>query len=273
VASLRRPLIDSWLAATDALLGISVPQLVAWTRAHGLIAAWLHTAYFTLVPQFLLTVVVLGFVLRDRARLWEYAFHFHSCALVTLAAFAIVPADSAFTHYGFQSLIDQGRFIDHFQGLRAGTLTAIPFDNMEGLVSFPSFHVAGGLMVTWAFRKNRLLFWPLAVLNASLTAATFMTGAHYATDVVATLLMFAASLWVYRYCGFAALFDSVAGPSDASMKHKTLAGLGEISGRAQTNATAIRAGGSRNPSERLNQARFHTELSREHRPVLWRRNC
>lgn len=256
VASLRRPLIDSWLSATDAMFGISVPQLVAWTRAHGPIAAWLHTAYFTLVPQFLLTVVVLGFVLRDRARLWEYAFHFHFCALVTLAAFAIVPADSAFTHYGFQSLIDQGRFIDHFQGLRAGTLTAIPFNNMEGLVSFPSFHVAGGLIVTWAFRKNRLLFWPLAVLNASLTAATFMTGAHYVTDVVATFFVFAASLCAYRYCGFAALFQTATGA--ITNTSRTLAPVGESVGRDQTIENVIAVDQRHIRQNALNQACFRT---------------
>jgi len=85
-------------------------------------------------------------------RLWEFAFHFHFCALVTLAASGLFPAECAFTFYGFESLIDQGRFIHHFESLRAGTFQTIRFNDI-GLISFPSFHAAGALMVTWAFRS------------------------------------------------------------------------------------------------------------------------
>ena len=106
--------------------------------------------------QFLLPIVVLGF-LRDRKHLWEYIFHFHVCATVTLIGVALWPAACAFTYYGFDSLLDQTRFIDHFAALRAGTFREVRFDNIEGLITFPSFHVAGGLMVTWAFRRTRVV--------------------------------------------------------------------------------------------------------------------
>jgi PAP2 superfamily len=198
VALLQRSLVDPYLAGGDAFLGVSVPNLVAWTRLHDGYVVALRLAYFSLLPQFVLAIVGAGAVLRDRDRLWEFGFHFHFCALVTLAASGLFPAECAFTFYGFESLIDQGRFIHHFESLRAGTFQTIRFDQIEGLISFPSFHVAGALMVTWAFRSHRAWLWPLIVLNIGLIAATFMTGAHYVVDVLATVAIFSISVWVYR---------------------------------------------------------------------------
>lgn len=195
----QRPLIDPYLATADSLLGVSVPALVVWTGQHDWVAIALRLAYFTLLPQFIVAIVGLGVVLRDRERLWEFAFHFQLCGLVTMLASGLFPAECAFTFYGFESLIDQQRFIHHFEGLRAMTFQTIRFDDIEGLISFPSFHVAGALMVTWGFRDHRAWFWPLVVLNIGLVAATFMTGAHYFVDVLATFVMFSASVWAYRY--------------------------------------------------------------------------
>ena len=204
------PLVDEWLAAADAALGVNVPALVGWTAARPALTVLLAGAYLTLLPQFLLTLVALGFVHRDRSNLWEFVFHFHVCLAVTLLGVALLPAACAFTYYGFESLIDQSRFISHFEGLRAGTFTHIRFDNIEGLISFPSFHVAGGLIVTWAFRHYRWWLVPIAVLNVLLISATVMTGAHYAIDVVVTVLLFAGSVWLWRRWGRTGLYVAVS---------------------------------------------------------------
>src|SRR4051812_2073260 len=81
--ALHRPLVDDWLVRADALLGIDVAALAAWTRAHATVAAVLSACYATLLPQFLMPLMVLGLRDRDRAGLWEYVFHFHFCLLVT----------------------------------------------------------------------------------------------------------------------------------------------------------------------------------------------
>lgn len=198
VALLQRPLVDPYLASADRVLGVSVPSLVEWTRQHDWLVVVLRVAYFTLLPQFILAIIGAGVVLRDRDRLWEFAFHFHFCSFVTLAASGLFPAECAFTFYGFESLLQQDGFIRHFESLRAATFQTIRFNDIEGLISFPSFHVAGALMVTWAFRSRRAWLWPLVVLNIGLIAATFMTGAHYVVDVLATFVVFSLSVWAYR---------------------------------------------------------------------------
>ena len=199
--ALRLPTVDPWLAAADSFLGLNVPALTQWTSGHPALAHSLVAAYFTLLPQFALPIVVFGIVQPDRRRLWEYIFHFHFCLTATLLGVALLPAACAFSHYGFESLIDQTRFIAHFTALRDGAFHELRFNDIEGMISFPSFHVAGALMVTWAFRGRRGWLAPLVVLNTALIASTVLTGAHYGVDVLATLVLFAVSLLVWRRWG------------------------------------------------------------------------
>ncbi len=134
-------------------------------------------------------------------------FHFHFCLVVTLLALGLFPAACAFNYYGFESTLEQTRFTAHFVGVRAGTFSVIQFNDMEGLISMPSFHVAAGLMVTWAFRQFRVWLAVLVGLNALMITATFMSGAHYFIDVIATLVLFLASIGVYRKWGAALVAD------------------------------------------------------------------
>ena len=106
--ALRAPWADPWLARADAWLGVSVPAMTAWTWAHPLTALAAKVVYFTFAPQMLLTVLALA-VLRERERLWEFAFHFHVCLIVTIAALAIWPSVCAPVFYGFKPTIDMTR--------------------------------------------------------------------------------------------------------------------------------------------------------------------
>jgi PAP2 superfamily len=200
------PQVERWLAASDAALGIHVPALTAWTGLHPIFARVLIASYFSLLPQFALPIVAFGLFYRDREGLWEYIFHFHFCLAVTLLGVVLLPATVPIAYYGFHSLIDQTRFIDHFTRLRSGTFTELRLNNIEGMISFPSFHVAGGLMVTWAFRHHRGWFAALAVLNTLLIASTVLTGVHFAIDVVAAVVLFAGSVLLWRAWGRTGLY-------------------------------------------------------------------
>ena len=196
-AAFNRPLIDSTLAWWDSLLGIDVPSLVTWTRQYPNLSAVLIGSYFTLLPQFVLIVPVL-WLWSDRRALWEYTFHFHVCTTTTVLVSAIFPVASVFQYFGFESLLDQSRFIAHFQGVRDGSRMVVPLGNMEGLVSMPSLHAAGAMLVTWAVRRIRPLVWPVSLLNTLLIASTVLTGAHYVVDVLAAGVMVAVSVLAYR---------------------------------------------------------------------------
>ncbi len=195
----RRPLVDRWLSAGDAALGISVPALAAWTAQYPWLVGLLTRAYFSLLPQFAAPVFLLP-LFNDRDALWEFAWHFVICSVITVACLALWPAACVFSYLHFPSLLNQSGFIRHFSSVRDGTMTAMSFDHLEGMVSCPSFHVAGAWMATHAFRRTWLVA-PLAVLNAALVASTVLLGAHYAVDLLATGAMVAVSWWLYRRIG------------------------------------------------------------------------
>jgi hypothetical protein len=191
---------DPWLAAADARLGVYVPALALWTTGHAVAATVMKIAYLSHVPQFGLAVFGLG-VLRERDMLWEFAFHFHVCLAIALLALIIWPAVCPPAYYGFQPVIDMTHLIEQIKGFHDGTSRVVRFDEVEGLVSFPSFHVAGGLLVTWAFRRHPRIWVPLVALNIGNVAATFMLGIHYVIDVIGSLPLMAISLLAYTYWG------------------------------------------------------------------------
>jgi PAP2 superfamily len=191
------PYTDPWLAAADSAIGIHVPALAAWTFAHPLINWLLKVSYFSLLPQFFLAIVVIA-AYRDRERLWEFAFHFHVCVIVTVAALIVCPAVCPPAYYGFQPTIDMSHLIQQIEGFHQGTMRVVRFDELDGLVSLPSFHVAGALIVMWAVRRRRWLLVPLVCWNLVLIASTFLTGVHYVIDVIASVPLFLGSVAIYN---------------------------------------------------------------------------
>ena len=131
----------------------------------------------------------------------EFAFHFHLCLIVTIACLTLWPSVCAAAYYGITSTIDTTRAITQIHGFHDGLRTVIRFDDMEGLVSFPSFHVAGAILVTWAFRHRPKVLIPLIVLNTGLAISTVITGEHYLVDVVAAGPLVAGSVAAYRWWG------------------------------------------------------------------------
>ena len=98
-------------------------------------------------------------------------------SLGILFPFSLLPAgDAGGTGAGARSLrvpvprvrlrASQERFIAHFNGVRDGTFTTIRFDDLEGLISMPSFHVAGGMMVTGVSRLPPAVRLPVGVERA-----------------------------------------------------------------------------------------------------------
>jgi membrane-associated phospholipid phosphatase len=67
----------------------------------------------------------------------------------------------------------------------------------EGLITFPSFHVAWALLLTWAFRGRRWLFAAAVILNSLVVASTMTTGWHYFSDLLggAAVALAAMALW------------------------------------------------------------------------------
>jgi membrane-associated phospholipid phosphatase len=157
----------------------------------------LRWAYGTLSLQILLAIPVMR-LLRERDAIWELVFHFHFCLIVTLLASALWPVAGPYQWYAYTAPLDLARIITQVNGFHDGTLTVVQWAELDGLISYPSFHTATGLFVTWAARKRWWLVVPMMLLNGVLILATFLMGIHYVMDTFAGGLLFAVSLLAYR---------------------------------------------------------------------------
>ncbi len=197
ITATGRPLIDSQLVAFDQLCGVHLPTIVSFMANHPVLNAVLGIVYNTLLLQMPLIVIVLGFSGRRR-RLESFVLRFMIAALVTAAFFWWCPAEGPFSAYGYQPNPDQQRYLEHFHTLRSGERTIVTWEQAEGLITFPSFHVTWALLLATALCGRRLLFWGGAALNGVVVLTTLTTGWHYFSDVIGGVVVWAFAIAVSR---------------------------------------------------------------------------
>ena len=131
----------------------------------------------------LLALVVVGLD-SDARRMQRFVMQFMLAGLITTVVYIFFPCDAPYTAYGYELTPGQERFKVHFDALRGGAFPVVSLTNLEGLITFPSFHTSWALLVAWAFRHNRWLFPPMLILNLAVVASTVGAGWHYGSDVI-----------------------------------------------------------------------------------------
>ena len=179
-AAWNRPLVDAYLLRADAWLGVSFLAIDRWVTVHAMTRRVLELAYVSLLPQFVLVPLVLGWL--NRTRLWQFVLQFQLTAIGTVALFALWPASTPAQH-GVHEWVSQADAMQQLFAVREGALRVLDLTQATGLISWPSFHTAGALVVVWALRKT-WWFWPIVLLDGLLIAATVLLGVHYAVDVL-----------------------------------------------------------------------------------------
>jgi membrane-associated phospholipid phosphatase len=175
VAATGRPLVDDYLLAADAWLGLSAPRTVAAVSRYPALSLFLTCAYLSVIPQTCIAI----FALAERASLWVFLKRFIIAAQITLCFFYFFPAEGTTTNI-------TPRIAARFYALRDGA--AISWQQAQGIITFPSFHTAWALILTATFWHTRLR-WPAVALNAVMIVSTVTTGGHYYVDVFAGALV------------------------------------------------------------------------------------
>jgi membrane-associated phospholipid phosphatase len=179
-AAWNRPLVDAHLLRADAWLGVSPPAIDRWMAGHAMARHVLGLAYVSLLPQFVLVPIVLGWL--NRTRLWQFVLQFELTAICTVVLFAWWPASTPAQH-GVHEWVSQADAMQQLFAVRSGALRVLDLTQATGLISWPSFHTSGALLVVWSLRKT-WWFWPIVLLDGLLIAATVLLGVHYAVDVL-----------------------------------------------------------------------------------------
>jgi membrane-associated phospholipid phosphatase len=138
-------------------------------------------------------------------RLHLFSFAFTFTLTVTCMIFYFVPAVSIYAHLkvpldGFSNLHPVSTFqhLEFIEGMRSGTMAWIDPLKGAGLITFPSFHACGAVLLAWAFWGVRAARVPALMLNLTMLASTPLDGAHYLVDVIGGVLLAAAGIALAR---------------------------------------------------------------------------
>lgn len=196
-----RPLIDADLAAIDARLGFIWTEWAATLNANTIVSAALAGAYASIGPQLILIPVLLVFVRNER--LFQFVALFGIAGLLTVTAMFFMPTAGAFDYFKPASDIlnqfnsaDGGGHLTQFRALRS--MQPFRISVLAGIVTFPSFHAALGLLFIYITRGIRFAAPIFLILNLSMIISTVPVGGHYLTDVIAGIVVALAAISVVR---------------------------------------------------------------------------
>jgi membrane-associated phospholipid phosphatase len=189
-ATLDRPLADMLLARGDALLGFDWAAFANWVSAHSIVQTLFIWTYTSVIWQSGLVMLV-GSATNAGDTNGDFVWNIMISGLMCTVVFAMLPA------LGNDGLAERGPIAALLQARDPGW-HRLNFDNVQGLVTFPSFHTALGIFFVHAVRRVRWIFWTLVPLNAIMILSTLTVGGHYLVDLIAGIGLAYASISISR---------------------------------------------------------------------------
>lgn len=230
IAAGDAPLADRGLAAADAMIFpfLDWPEAIHSVARQGSeTLVFLDFAYSSMGLQ-ALGVVALSCLSNRRAHCERFIVTWVFALSVTMIISAAYPAAGAFKHFSI-SHADVAAIhsnvgwsaIPVIEGLRAGTITAVDWTNLEGLVSFPSFHAAAAVILARFYWDFATLRWPFVGLNVLMAIAAVPCGGHYFVDVLGGLCTAALALFV-THCTTMSRFRRLLGAIAQALRPRSI---------------------------------------------------
>ncbi len=197
------PFQDGLFREADAALGFDWRAFAAFVTERPTLLYWLSWCYSMLDKQALLIGPLAALFLRFREfQIMILAWIIAAVATVIISVF--LPAKAAFFGHGVVEAMQQSMIVPSgyihlgvIDGIRSGRVTD-PYADLVGIVAFPSFHAASGVMLAWMCWHMPVIRWPLLIINISLIVATPVVGGHYLVDVLAGVVLGACAIPVAR---------------------------------------------------------------------------
>ena len=198
------PLVDPTLAQIDAALGIDHHALLGWLAQYPTLSFILRLFYSSAAPMSLVVMLALAFCrrfdnLRDFGLLWQLTL-FASVAIST-----VTPAIGVYAHLGIAADVvaalpaGSGLYhLDTFDAVRAGQFLDLDPTDIDGVVTFPSFHICMALTIAYALRHLPVVAPIAAIYSAIVAVATVPIGGHYVIDLIAGAAIFAGAVAMIR---------------------------------------------------------------------------
>ncbi|WP_175471236.1 phosphatase PAP2 family protein [Roseivivax marinus] len=213
------PYVDEVLADWDAALHLdwlAYLNAVVSSRILFQALASSYTSLTFLSAAVLVALISFGYI--AQARKFIEAFLITALACLIIGAF--FPAEAAvlflvqdlsiFEPLGWVPGVYHVPYMDVLRS-PSGPIVLDPA-KLPGLVTFPSFHTASGVLIIWACRRTNLSV-PAWIYSSVMIAATPVHGGHYFVDLISGALVALMSIWLvtrlHNRSGSAAHFLSV----------------------------------------------------------------
>lgn len=210
------PYADDLLIAWDRYVPISWEWYFGLVQENRFLRITLDVFYTSLTPLSFVSFLILYFYAGlERTRYFLETFLV--TAIICTAAGMFFPAKAAVAMAfgdvtsiaGFNS-VPGVYHLDHMAQLRSGLPAVLDLDDLPGLVTFPSFHTAAGILLMGAFWRTGL-FPFMAAYSVVMIAGTPVFGGHYFIDLIAGTAVALAVLYVFaRLPRYAGLFGNSA---------------------------------------------------------------
>lgn len=189
--TLSLPLADDMLSRADIALGFDWPAYVTWLNANHRLFYAVEWTYAGLDKYSAVFLMIWALGDDKKQRCFEFMAFFIVSASLCMVVGALFPAWGSVAHYAMDYTklenIDptMGKyFIKHITELREEIAPVLNLSEMPGLVTFPSFHSALGLLIIYVCRKKLWLLIASAIVNLSMIATTPLLGGHYFVDII-----------------------------------------------------------------------------------------
>lgn len=186
------PLADATLAGFDKAIGFDWLGYLHWLDRHPVLIEAMSLVYGGLTFYSAILFLLLACGRQAAPRCAEFLKLFLITAIVCITMGMFFPAVSAVIYYappaGTFEFIPARTGAYHLQALqqlRSDPNLVLDLRDLPGLVTFPSFHTAMGVVAIWCARRERALLAISAVVNLTMIASTPLFGAHYGIDILA----------------------------------------------------------------------------------------
>ena len=192
-ATFAMPLRDADFVALDAAMGFHWHEWFEFVAMHRAIRIPLFLAYFTFLPQIVGSILYFahtGQTARNIELIW--------IAIISLTLTSIVsapfPAVGPYVHFYGRQTPD----IVALMAVRAGGPHIFVTSQLQGLITFPSFHTVLAIAFIYVHRPPSRSFIPVAILDALMLIAIPSEGHHYLIDMVSGAAIAAISIAIVR---------------------------------------------------------------------------
>jgi PAP2 superfamily protein len=186
---LHMPLVDAELLSLDRMIGVDTLALLERISTQ---PAWFHDVMRIAYEQTVLVLFV-SLILRaavdDCIEVWRAALCFVGSLLSVCLISLVTPAKGIRVWAPEQMMgrlpIGAGRYFwQSFDQFYSGREPLLGVHSINGVISFPSFHIIMGLITLTIWRKQPLVLAIAAVWFALMLTATVPFGGHYVVDLI-----------------------------------------------------------------------------------------